>query len=98
MFQYVPPRIERRDVEAFAHDGAVCVRGLFDSSWVDRMRQAIDRNRIDPRAVPGTLQSGRSGRIPERQVSVDLRSGLPGRGARLTSRRSRLPPHGRFAA
>lgn len=43
MPQYVPPCIERRDVEAFAHDGAVCVRGLFDSSWVERMRQAIDR-------------------------------------------------------
>ena len=43
MPQYVPPRIERRDAEAFARDGAVCVRGLFDPAWVERMRRAIDR-------------------------------------------------------
>ena len=48
MPQYVPPPIERRDVEAFARDGAVCVRNLLDSSWVDRMRQAIDRLQSTP--------------------------------------------------
>ena len=48
MPRYVPPRIERRDVEAFARDGAVCVRNLLDSSWVDRMRRAIDRLQSTP--------------------------------------------------
>ena len=43
MRDHVPPRIEPRDGETFARDGAVCVRGLFNSSRVERMRRAIDR-------------------------------------------------------
>ena len=52
MPEYVPPRIERRDVETFARDGAVCVRGLLDDAWVDRMRQAIDR----VESIPGPFR------------------------------------------
>ena len=48
MREYDPPRIEPRDVETFARDGAVCVRGLFNSAWVQRMRQAIDRIASNP--------------------------------------------------
>ena len=51
MREYLPPRIELHDVEGFTLDGAVCVRGLFSSSWVERMRQA-DVERLDYRPHP----------------------------------------------
>lgn len=44
----MPLHIEPRDVEAFTRDGAVCVKGLLDSAWVEQMRQAIDRIESNP--------------------------------------------------
>jgi len=34
-------RVSDADREAFARNGAVCVRGLLDGDWVERMRRAI---------------------------------------------------------
>jgi ectoine hydroxylase-related dioxygenase (phytanoyl-CoA dioxygenase family) len=31
------------DVDAFARDGAICLRAAFPPKWVDRMRAAVDR-------------------------------------------------------
>ena len=31
------------DVMTYARDGVVCLRGLMDEAWVDRMRSAVDR-------------------------------------------------------
>lgn len=40
--------ISDADVDAFARDGAVCVRGLLDAAWVERMIGAIDRIEHNP--------------------------------------------------
>ncbi len=31
------------DVEAYERDGAICLRGAIDASWVERMQAAVDR-------------------------------------------------------
>ena len=31
------------DVDAFTRDGVVCIRGLLDAAWIERMIGAIDR-------------------------------------------------------
>ncbi len=36
------------DVDAFARDGVVCIRGLLDAAWVARMIGAIDRIEHNP--------------------------------------------------
>ena len=36
--------ISAEDRDAYARDGAVCLRGLFDDAWLDRLRVAIDRD------------------------------------------------------
>lgn len=35
--------ITRADRERFAADGAVCLRGMFDREWIDRMNRAVNR-------------------------------------------------------
>ncbi len=35
--------IRDEDVARFQADGAICLRGLFDREWVERMRSAVDR-------------------------------------------------------
>lgn len=37
------PEISRRDLEAFERDGVICLRSVFDNSWVERMQVAIDK-------------------------------------------------------
>lgn len=34
--------ITEQDVQRYEQDGAVCLRGLFDASWVERMRAAVE--------------------------------------------------------
>ena len=43
-----PEIVDRRDVDAFARDGVVCLRGLFDEDWVARTREAMDRIIANP--------------------------------------------------
>ena len=31
------------EIEAYDRDGVICARGLFDSKWIDRMADAVDR-------------------------------------------------------
>lgn len=45
-------KISEADVAEFERAGAICLRGLFDQSWIERLRAAIQR-RID--AGPGIL-------------------------------------------
>ena len=42
------PLVSDRDVEAFARDGVVCLRGLFDQAWVSRLRDAMDQVIANP--------------------------------------------------
>lgn len=41
-------RITEDDVEAFQQDGAVCLRGVFDRNWVDRVAAGVERNLAEP--------------------------------------------------
>ena len=40
--------VTEREVEAFATDGVVCLRGLFDGGWVERLRDAADACMASP--------------------------------------------------
>ena len=40
--------ITEADIEAFARDGALCLRGQFDQSWLDRLATGLDKNFADP--------------------------------------------------
>ncbi len=61
-----PPRtITADEVAAFERDGVVCVRGLLDTEWVERMRAALDRilahptdegKLINPPGSPGRFE------------------------------------------
>ena len=39
-------------IEAFQADGAVCLRGVFSASWIDRLREGTEQalNRYGPYA------------------------------------------------
>lgn len=44
-----PPRaITPAEIDAYQRDGAICLRGLFDRDWVERLRAAIERVRARP--------------------------------------------------
>ena len=36
------------DVAAYDRDGVVCLRGAFDSSWIGRLRAAVERDLASP--------------------------------------------------
>lgn len=42
------------ELEAYRLDGVVCLRGVFDASWIERLRRAVD----DVIANPGPLAMG----------------------------------------
>ena len=44
---------------AFERDGVVCLRGVFEQTWVDRLRQAIDRRIAEKKAhIPAGQPEG----------------------------------------
>jgi ectoine hydroxylase-related dioxygenase (phytanoyl-CoA dioxygenase family) len=40
--------IDDSDVAAYDRDGVVCLRGRFDSRWIERLRGAIERDIVSP--------------------------------------------------
>ena len=40
--------VSENDIEAFERDGAVCVRGVFEQGWLDKLAQGLDKNFADP--------------------------------------------------
>ncbi len=40
--------VTEQDIEDFEKDGAVCLRGVLDDDWVERMRRAVDRLTENP--------------------------------------------------
>ena len=44
--------ITESDIQQFRDDGAICLRGMFDREWTDRMLKAVDRGMANPN-VPG---------------------------------------------
>lgn len=52
------------EIERYERDGAICLRGLFDAAWIERMRGAIDRLLDSERARRGDLTApGGTGRF-----------------------------------
>jgi len=41
-------RITGSDIAAYESDGVVCLRGLFDRGWIQRLRVALERNMKQP--------------------------------------------------
>ncbi len=57
------PLLTEADIEAFARDGAVCIRGLF-ADHVQTLRDGIDRNMADPGPYAAeNLKPGEEGRF-----------------------------------
>ncbi len=48
MSQVATPEISTQDIEAFDRDGVICLRGMFDGAWLERMEVAIDRDMANP--------------------------------------------------
>ena len=40
--------ISEADIAAYERDGAVCLRGLFDADWIERLRTATERVMANP--------------------------------------------------
>jgi ectoine hydroxylase-related dioxygenase (phytanoyl-CoA dioxygenase family) len=58
------PHVTEEDKRAYREDGVVCLRGMFDGGWIDRIYTAIDRVMAAPgeRAREG-VKAGQSGRF-----------------------------------
>jgi len=54
------PAINEATVADFRRDGAVPLRGMFDSEWVEHVREGIARNMAEP--GPYTRQYGAAGK------------------------------------
>ena len=42
------PVISREEIDAFDRDGAICLRGLFDRQWLERLAAGLEKNFADP--------------------------------------------------
>ena len=42
------PLVTERDIETFARDGAVVLRGVFDESWLSRLADGLEKNFDNP--------------------------------------------------
>ncbi len=42
MNRSLPRPITEEEIETYQRDGLVCLRGMFDSAWIERLRQAAD--------------------------------------------------------
>ncbi len=55
MSQVATPEISSQDIEAFDRDGVICLRGMFDDAWLERMEVAIDRDMANPGVLSDDL-------------------------------------------
>lgn len=56
-------RVTDEDIRAFRQDGVVCIRGLLDDVWVDRMRGAVDRVSEHPGPMRESYSPDQPGRF-----------------------------------
>ena len=47
--------VSNEDIETYQNDGIVCLRGVFDSHWVDVIRRGIQNNMDNPGPRGGSL-------------------------------------------
>ena len=40
--------LSKQAIDAFWADGAICLRGVFDDSWIKRLREAVDLDLVSP--------------------------------------------------
>ena len=40
--------ISPEQISTFAHDGAVCLRGLFKKEWLEQLARGLEKNLADP--------------------------------------------------
>ncbi|MBW4594216.1 MAG: phytanoyl-CoA dioxygenase family protein [Brasilonema angustatum HA4187-MV1] len=52
------PKITNQEIEAFEQDGVVCLRGLFEDVWLERLRSAVDWNMTNPGPIATNLTQG----------------------------------------
>ena len=44
----VSDKIREADILDFERDGAACLRGMFETAWLDRIRAGIDKDMAEP--------------------------------------------------
>ena len=56
--------ISPEQISTFAHDGAVCLRGLFKKEWLEQLALGLEKNLADP-GPDGTIYTpeGQPGRF-----------------------------------
>jgi len=47
---FAPSIIDDSQIADYERDGVVCLRGLFDAAWVERLRAAVERRMAEARA------------------------------------------------
>lgn len=52
--------VTEQDILRYEQDGAICLRGMFDQDWVERMRQAIERNLTNTGSLAIEYAAGKS--------------------------------------
>ena len=52
------PKITNQEIEAFEQDGVVCLRGLFEDVWLERLRSAVDWNMTNPGPIATNVTQG----------------------------------------
>ena len=58
MSQLAKSEISSQDIEAFERDGAICLRGMFDDAWLERMGVAIERELDNPGPLSDDVING----------------------------------------
>ena len=82
------------EIEAFRHDGVVCLRRLLDTEWVARMRAAVDRATEHPGPMRETYHADQPGVFFSEKFLWDRGCGLPGVCAELAGGGDRRPADG----
>ncbi len=52
------PKITNQEIEAFEQDGVVCLRGVFEDLWLERLRSAVDWNMTNPSPIATDVTQG----------------------------------------
>ena len=51
--------VRKADIDAYAHDGVVALRGVISSLWIDRLRESIDAALAGPGEKSETYEQGK---------------------------------------
>ena len=56
-------QVTESEIKAFERDGALCLRGVLDFGWVERMRAAVDRITANPGPMRETYSPDKPGQF-----------------------------------